>query len=196
MKISGSKRIPYCCEVQTLAKSYRQMRVSDWNSYADKYCDLAQIWWITYICDISGIDYSQEEVERCKRSDMLEALLKQIAGEFPLVTRIFIEERDLYMANALHTLLRKSTYDKRIAWSRTDGELRVWILQSMVVCGWESLPYSTNLWKYYKYKFFDSIFYSVTMSSQIFAKSVGTFMTIVVKITCVFAMSLKIYSAS
>lgn len=63
---------------------------------------------------------TQEEVERCKKSDMLEELLKQMAGEFPLLSKIFVEERDLYMTNALHTLLKKSTFDKRVAWSKTD----------------------------------------------------------------------------
>lgn len=52
---------------------------------------------------------------------MLEELLKEMAGEFPLLSKIFVEERDLYMTNALHTLLRKSTFDKRVAWSKTDG---------------------------------------------------------------------------
>lgn len=53
---------------------------------------------------------------------MLEELLKEMAGEFPLLSKIFVEERDLYMTNTLHTLLRKSTYDKRVAWSKTDGK--------------------------------------------------------------------------
>lgn len=61
-------------------------------------------------------------MERCKKSDMLEELLKQMAGEFPLLSKIFVEERDLYMTNALHTLLKKSTFDKRVAWSKTDGK--------------------------------------------------------------------------
>ncbi|VDK76674.1 unnamed protein product [Litomosoides sigmodontis] len=64
---------------------------------------------------------TQEEVEKCKKSDMLEELLKQMAGEFPLLSKIFVEERDLYMTNALHTLLKKSTFDKRVAWSKTDA---------------------------------------------------------------------------
>lgn len=54
---------------------------------------------------------------------MLEELLKQMAGEFPMLSKIFVEERDLYMANALHSLLEKSTFDKRVAWSKTDGKL-------------------------------------------------------------------------
>ncbi|KAL3982912.1 TraB family protein [Acanthocheilonema viteae] len=62
---------------------------------------------------------TQEEVEKCKKSDMLEELLKQMAGEFPLLSKIFVEERDLYMTNALHTLLKKSTFDKRVAWTKT-----------------------------------------------------------------------------
>lgn len=52
---------------------------------------------------------------------MLEELLKELAGEFPLMKEIFVEERDMYMTNTLHTLLRRSTLDKRIAWSRMNG---------------------------------------------------------------------------
>ncbi|MCP9265618.1 Elongation of very long chain fatty acids protein [Dirofilaria immitis] len=58
---------------------------------------------------------------KVQKSDMLEELLKQMAGEFPLLSKIFVEERDLYMTNALHTLLKKSTFDKRVAWSKTNA---------------------------------------------------------------------------
>uniref|UniRef100_A0A183EVG9 TraB domain containing n=1 Tax=Gongylonema pulchrum TaxID=637853 RepID=A0A183EVG9_9BILA len=64
---------------------------------------------------------TQEEVERCKQSDMLEGLLKEMAGEFPLLSKIFVEERDLYMTNALHTLLRKTTFNKRVAWFKANA---------------------------------------------------------------------------
>lgn len=60
---------------------------------------------------------------------MLEELLKQMAGEFPLLSKIFVEERDLYMTNALHTLLKKSTFDKRVAWSKTDGKRPLWFVE-------------------------------------------------------------------
>ena len=53
-----------------------------------------------------------EEVEKCKNSDMLENLLKEMAGEFPLLSRIFVEERDAYMVNTLHTILRSTTTEK------------------------------------------------------------------------------------
>ncbi|VDN04232.1 unnamed protein product [Thelazia callipaeda] len=64
---------------------------------------------------------TQEEIERCKKSGMLEELMKEMAGEFPLLTKIFVDERDLYMTNALHTILKKSTFDKRVAWSKTNA---------------------------------------------------------------------------
>ncbi|VDK26192.1 unnamed protein product [Anisakis simplex] len=64
---------------------------------------------------------TQEEIERCKKSDLLEELLKEMAGEFPMLSKIFVDERDLYMTDTLHTVLRRSTFDKRVAWTKTDG---------------------------------------------------------------------------
>jgi pheromone shutdown protein TraB len=65
--------------------------------------------------------YRKEDVERCKQSDLLEELLREMAGEFPELSRIFVEERDQYMVNGLRTVLRKTTIDKRNAWTATDG---------------------------------------------------------------------------
>jgi len=44
-----------------------------------------------------------------------------MAGEYPQLSRIFVDERDQYMASGLHTLLRKRTMDKRAAWHHTDA---------------------------------------------------------------------------
>uniref|UniRef100_A0A914I758 TraB domain-containing protein n=1 Tax=Globodera rostochiensis TaxID=31243 RepID=A0A914I758_GLORO len=62
-----------------------------------------------------GMDIKQEDVERCKDMDMLEELLKQMAGEFPQISRILVDERDQYMTQVLHTLLQRGTMEKLYA---------------------------------------------------------------------------------
>lgn len=64
-----------------------------------------------------------EDVERCKKSDMLSELLKELAGEFPLMKEIFVEERDKYMTSTLHGLLLQLTLEKRAAWKKTQTAL-------------------------------------------------------------------------
>lgn len=63
-----------------------------------------------------------EEVEKCKQRDLLEQLLAEMAGDFPKLTKIFVDERDAYMTHALHSLLQKNTFEKRLSWERTDVE--------------------------------------------------------------------------
>ncbi|VDO34874.1 unnamed protein product [Haemonchus placei] len=63
-----------------------------------------------------------EEVEKCKQRDLLEQLLAEMAGDFPKLTKIFVDERDAYMTHALHSLLQKNTIEKRLSWERTDVE--------------------------------------------------------------------------
>lgn len=41
--------------------------------------------------------FRQEDVERCKDKDLLESLLSEMAGEFPQLSHIFVNERDQYM---------------------------------------------------------------------------------------------------
>uniref|UniRef100_A0A914UXI3 TraB domain-containing protein n=1 Tax=Plectus sambesii TaxID=2011161 RepID=A0A914UXI3_9BILA len=72
-----------------------------------------RLFWHIIVSHKSSI--SQEDVERCKQSDLLEELLREMAGEFPDLTRIFVDERDQYMANGLRTLLRNTTVAKRAA---------------------------------------------------------------------------------
>ncbi|PIO62529.1 hypothetical protein TELCIR_15910 [Teladorsagia circumcincta] len=45
-----------------------------------------------------------------------------MAGDFPKLTKIFVDERDAYMTHALHSLLQKNTIEKRLSWERTDVE--------------------------------------------------------------------------
>lgn len=44
---------------------------------------------------------SQEDIEKCKDTDILEQLLSEMAGTFPSLTRVFVDERDVYLANSL-----------------------------------------------------------------------------------------------
>uniref|UniRef100_A0A182IMJ6 TraB n=1 Tax=Anopheles atroparvus TaxID=41427 RepID=A0A182IMJ6_ANOAO len=46
-------------------------------------------------------DISIEEVEQCKRKDLLEEIMLEMAGEFPAFGRVFIDERDLYLCHSL-----------------------------------------------------------------------------------------------
>lgn len=44
---------------------------------------------------------SKEEVERCKRRDLLEKMLAEMAGEFPALGEVFVKERDIYLTHSL-----------------------------------------------------------------------------------------------
>ena len=40
-------------------------------------------------------------MERCKDRDLLENMLAEMAGEFPALSRVFVGERDLFLAHSL-----------------------------------------------------------------------------------------------
>ncbi|KAG5670592.1 hypothetical protein PVAND_000843 [Polypedilum vanderplanki] len=44
---------------------------------------------------------TKEEVEQCKQKDLLEELMKEMAGEFPNFGKVFVDERDLYLCYSL-----------------------------------------------------------------------------------------------
>uniref|UniRef100_T1IKH6 TraB domain-containing protein n=1 Tax=Strigamia maritima TaxID=126957 RepID=T1IKH6_STRMM len=44
---------------------------------------------------------TKEEVERCKNRDLLEELLAEMTGEFPALSRVFVQERDIYLTHSL-----------------------------------------------------------------------------------------------
>ena len=46
----------------------------------------------------SGFIDSKEDVEKYKEADMIERTLSEMAGEFPRFTRVFLHERDLFLA--------------------------------------------------------------------------------------------------
>ncbi|KAL4226653.1 hypothetical protein ACF0H5_014634 [Mactra antiquata] len=44
---------------------------------------------------------SKEDVEKCKQKDLLQEILKEMTGEFPGLSRVFIDERDTFLASSL-----------------------------------------------------------------------------------------------
>ena len=53
------------------------------------------------IFEVLGMLSSKEEVERCKQKDLLEEMLHEMTGEFPALSRVFVTERDIFLANSL-----------------------------------------------------------------------------------------------
>lgn len=45
--------------------------------------------------------YSVEEIEKCKKRDMLEQLLADLAGEYPAFGEVFLDERDVFLTYSL-----------------------------------------------------------------------------------------------
>jgi pheromone shutdown protein TraB len=44
---------------------------------------------------------SVEDIEKCKKRDMLEQLLTELAGEYPAFRDVFLNERDIFLTNSL-----------------------------------------------------------------------------------------------
>lgn len=44
---------------------------------------------------------TKEDVEKCKQKDLLEELMEQMAGEYPVFRDVFVNERDLYLCHSL-----------------------------------------------------------------------------------------------
>lgn len=45
--------------------------------------------------------FSVEEIEKCKKRDMLEQLLADLAGEYPAFGEVFLDERDIFLTHSL-----------------------------------------------------------------------------------------------
>ena len=50
--------------------------------------------------------HRKEDVERCKQKDLLEEMLREMTGEFPALSEVFVSERDLFLANSLQLAAR------------------------------------------------------------------------------------------
>ena len=44
---------------------------------------------------------SPEDVERCKQKDLLAEMLAEMTGDFPTLYKVFVSERDQYLARSL-----------------------------------------------------------------------------------------------
>jgi len=62
------------------------------------FCQTLKLVWRLITPDDS---ISMEEVEQCKQRDLLEEVMKEMAGEFPAFGDVFIKERDLYLCHSL-----------------------------------------------------------------------------------------------
>ncbi|XP_065058290.1 traB domain-containing protein-like [Rhopilema esculentum] len=49
---------------------------------------------------------SKEDIEKFKQKDMLAEILKEMTGDYPMLTKVFVNERDLYMAHTLRKAAR------------------------------------------------------------------------------------------
>ncbi|XP_049804298.1 traB domain-containing protein isoform X1 [Schistocerca nitens] len=62
-------------------------------------------WWqtlrLTWHLLTSKEPISKEEVERCKQRDLLEEMLAEMTGEFPALSTVFVNERDIYLTHSL-----------------------------------------------------------------------------------------------
>ena len=54
---------------------------------------------------------SAEDVEKCKQRDMLEELLMEMTGEFPSLSKVFVQERDIYLAYSLKRAAELASYN-------------------------------------------------------------------------------------
>lgn len=45
--------------------------------------------------------FSPEDVERCKQKDLLAEMLAEMTGDFPTLYKVFVSERDQYLARSL-----------------------------------------------------------------------------------------------
>lgn len=67
-------------------------------------------WWLkirlAWYIITSKEPISKEEVEKCKQKDLLEEMLREMTGEFPALSKVFVSERDIYLANSLRLAAR------------------------------------------------------------------------------------------
>ncbi|KAG8039731.1 hypothetical protein G9C98_000460 [Cotesia typhae] len=64
---------------------------------------------------------SKEDVERCKRRDLLEELLAEMTAEYPPLGQVFVNERDKYLAHSLQLSVRPFQTSQGIKNSRVVG---------------------------------------------------------------------------
>lgn len=45
--------------------------------------------------------FSKEDLENCKKRDILEEFLAQLAGEYPALGEVFVTERDMFLTHSI-----------------------------------------------------------------------------------------------
>jgi len=63
---------------------------------------------------------SKEDVEKCKQKDLLEEMLREMTGEFPAMSYVFLNERDMYLAHSLR-LASKRIYNPQAVRLGSEG---------------------------------------------------------------------------
>jgi pheromone shutdown protein TraB len=56
-----------------------------------------------------------KEVEQCKNKDLLEELMKEMAGEFPAFGQVFVKERDMFLCHNMQMAARYTNYQQQTA---------------------------------------------------------------------------------
>ncbi|XP_014785665.1 traB domain-containing protein isoform X1 [Octopus bimaculoides] len=73
-------------------------------------------WWqklrLTWFLLTTKEPITKEDVEMCKQKDLLEQMLKEMTGEFPALSRVFVEERDIFLAYSLKKLSKPDPESK------------------------------------------------------------------------------------
>lgn len=56
--------------------------------------------------------FSAEEVEKCKENDVLEQLLLELSNDYPALTRVLLDERNLYMTYMIRQAMHMMSIHK------------------------------------------------------------------------------------
>jgi len=77
---------------------------------------------------------TKEEVERCKEKEMLEEMLEEMAGDFPGLGKVFVDERDVFLCASLADATRVVPANTLTGWrpSRTVGVVGIGHCPGMV----------------------------------------------------------------
>ncbi|CAL1527020.1 unnamed protein product [Lymnaea stagnalis] len=59
---------------------------------------------LAYAILFSKEPITKEDVEKCKQKDLLEQMIEEMTGEFPALGRVFVKERDIYLAHSLRKI--------------------------------------------------------------------------------------------
>ncbi|KAG1702086.1 TraB domain-containing protein [Nymphon striatum] len=59
-----------------------------------------------------------EDVEKCKESDLMEKMMSDMTGQYPVISKVFIEERDKYLAYQLEAATHAVAYDDPLEFER------------------------------------------------------------------------------